>query len=113
MTDKPKDNVKDIFTKKSLTDLEAEALKDKEDKEAYAKEVFTGVLEGILSEVEEGNITGLLISATTKNGVIVPQFVYTGKAAIFEMNYLAGIAKEVVEDTCSEVFNLHYYGEDE
>lgn len=113
MTDKPKDNVKDIFTKKPLKEVEAEALKDKEDKEAYVKEVFSGVLEGVLELVDGGEVTGLLISVTTKNGVMVPQFVYTGKNAIFEMNYLASIAKEVVEDTCSDIYNLHYYGEDE
>ena len=114
MTDKPKDNVKNIFTKKSLSDVEAEALKDKEDQEAYAREIFKSILEGVIDIVDGGNMTGLMVVASTKTGSVIPQFAYTGSEALFRMNYLLDLAKDCVQDECADSLNLRtdFYGED-
>jgi hypothetical protein len=114
MTDKPKDNVKDIFTKKSVSDVEDAALKDKEDKEAYVKEIFKSILEGVMDIVEEGEVTGLVVVASTKTGSVVPQFAYSGIESLFRVNYLLELAKECVQEECADALNLRagYYGKD-
>ena len=110
MTDKPKDNAKDIFTKKPLSDIEAKRLKDQEDHLDYLKEIMTTALEIVQSHIDSGNVTGIMIAATTKTGVILPQVIHSDENSMLRLNFIADEVKRATQDSCAEAFGM--FGEE-
>lgn len=104
-------DVKDIFTKKDLAEVEAKREKDKEDKEEYVKEIFHSLLEGFKDHVDSGNITGLVIAATTDTGIIVPQCVTSSTEASIKMNFVADLFKDIIKEDCADAHGLVQYEE--
>lgn len=106
-------DVKDIFTKKNLADVQSE--KDmQDDLEAEVLGLtLTEVLSAVQSQVDAKEVTGLFIAASTKGGVIVPHIVLSDEASALKLNLLADEIKARIVESCSEAFGLLSFSEDE
>jgi hypothetical protein len=110
MTNTPKDNVKDIFTNKPLSDIESKRLQEQEDHLDYMKEIMTTALEIVQSHIDSGNVTGIPISATTKTGVILPQVIHSDENSMLRLNFIADEIKRATQDACAKAFGM--FGEE-
>lgn len=85
-----KDNTVDIFSKRSLSEVE----KEKEERRQGSKDLMLDHLRNIMAEVESGVVTGLGIISTTRTGYFDPILYLEDTDSALKINYLSDKLRE-------------------
>lgn len=85
-----KDNTIDIFSKRSLSEVE----KGKKERQQESKDLMIEHLNNMISEVESGTVTGIGIIGSTRSGYFDPILFLEDTDSALKINYLADKLRE-------------------
>jgi hypothetical protein len=93
-------NTIDLFTRKSVEELQAIKDKDEQEFENYKKDSLQQLIDLQQDLLDEGRLDGLMFCATTTdNGFVSPMVFCPSNQGWFQMNYLADEFKDVTMNT--------------
>ena len=104
-------DIKDIFTKKDLAEVEAERNKADEVIRRRDKETFLLILKAYQDLVEKGEVVGLAVAAATEDSLTHPKVITTTKEASLKMSFLIDCMKDQALGACLVDYNLAEYEE--
>lgn len=99
-------DIKDIFTKKDLSEVESKRKAQREGAEAQLKEALTGVLEKYQNYLAAGELTGLIIAGTTKEGIVLPDLVSHSVNTTLMLKFAADLIQDLSKEDCLYSFGL-------
>ena len=105
------DKVKDIFTKKSLKDVEIENEIIEKEYQDELRSKLQEVIDKQQELLDSGDLTGLMFCGTTKDGYVMPYYHYVTHADALKMNFLSDTFKESCIATC--LYGVNGYPEDD
>lgn len=100
------DNTIDIFSKRSLDDIEKEEEETRKEISDTFKEVATTILKQFQTSVDEGVITGLCITGTTEGGVAPPRVLYSSTQDLHKMSFVIDEMKLDVHEDIADRYKL-------
>ena len=87
----------DIFSKKSIKELQEEKEREREDLVEGFKAHAEGILETFTELSESGRLSALLILGTTEKSLCIPQLLYRDVDSLHKLTFLLDQAKAEVE----------------
>lgn len=97
------DNVKDIFTKKDLSEIEAKRKAEEDEYEESLKFNLQAVIDHQQELLDNGDLSGLAFIATTKTSYRIPVIEYDTVGDLIKMNMLADLLKDTTVGMCTIV----------
>ncbi len=95
------DNVKDIFTKKDLSEIEAKKQQDIDEHEEALRFNLQQLIDQQQELLDTGNLTGIAFFTTTKTGYTTPVVEWESSGDIIKMNMLADMLKDRTIGECT------------
>ncbi len=99
-------DIKDIFTKKDLSEVESKRKAQREEAEAQLKEALTGVIEKYQNYLAAGELTGIIIAGTTRDGIEIPDLVSHSVETTLKLKFAADLIQALSQEECLYAFGL-------
>lgn len=95
--------VKDIFTKKDLTELKNSKKEEQDEIDKIVKEQMQSLIDQQQELLDSGDLTGMMFCATTKTGYVLPYIYCFGEVDSNKMNVLADMFKDEAYARCCDI----------
>lgn len=101
------DNVKDIFTKKDLSEIEAKKQEEADEHQEALRFNLQQLIDQQQELLDSGEMSGLAYICTTRNGYAAPDLIYDRIGDIIKMNFLVDLLKEDIIVGCLDESATH------
>ena len=101
------DKVKDLFTGKSVSEIEREEVEAKKDMMSESRNDMQKMIDAQQKLLDSGVLTGLIFMGTTETGIVTPYSVASTVNDELKFNFLADLFKDHTIGSCGYIFNVH------
>lgn len=102
-------NTVDLFSGKDIKEIEEEDQKIKEEDEERFKLNALSMLESVKTLVENGDLSTLLILATTDGGAVKPEPLYINPSDLHALGFLIEESRQDVHERTATGYGLRQY----